>query len=235
MKIFSCVYNHKCIWLFIAASICLLLPHRLVCANEPMKIRYSDNTSKIIRLSSEETVTINGILYKIPPQWKGKKINGPTLIFDDFAPIPKDATWQGSALYVLKETAGVLAGMIEDAKKDGVYLVAHSAYRSRGYQTRIFVKLMEAGRSFDDLIRYVAPPGYSEHMLGTVVDFYPSNWKFASTSAYAWLKKNASGYDFFETYPETGSAAPWEPWHWNHIPEEMTSERAEQPQQISLQ
>lgn len=206
----------------VIGTINIIMSTQFVLANEPFRIRTSDNISKILHISSDETVTINGIIYKVPAPWKGHKLKTKALTFDDFAPIPKDATWRGSDLYVLKDTAKALTLMIKQAKEDDVLLLAHSAYRSRGYQTRIFIKLMAEGRSFDDLIRYVAPPGYSEHMLGTVVDFYPSNWKFASKRDYSWLKENAAKFNFFETYPETGSEAPWEPWHWKYIPEAVS-------------
>jgi len=82
---------------------------------------------------------------------------------------------------------------------------------------------MAAGRTWDDLVRYVAPPGYSEHMLGIAVDLYPSNWRFAATPAYAWLKEHAAEYHFVESYPEFNlESFPWEAWHWKYVkPEEM--------------
>ena len=219
--------NSKAVLFLLLAIISnyLLTSAELTSAGSLSRIRYSENISKIIHLSTDETVKIDGVIYKVPAPWKGKKLPATALTFDDFGAIPKDATWQGSNLYVLKDTAIALSLMIEKAKEDGILLVAHSAYRSRGYQRRIFIKLMSEGRSFNDVIRYVAPPGYSEHMLGTVVDFYPSNWEFASIDGYKWLKENASHFGFFESYPETGTEAPWEPWHWKHIPE--TIEQAE--------
>jgi D-alanyl-D-alanine carboxypeptidase len=77
---------------------------------------------------------------------------------------------------------------------------------------------MAEGREFNDIVRYVAPPGYSEHALGTVVDFTPSNWRFAGTPAYNWLKNNAGRFGFFETLPESSKReTPWEAWHWKYI------------------
>ncbi len=76
--------------------------------------------------------------------------------------------------------------------------------------------MMAKGRTFDDIIRYVAPPGYSEHMLGNAVDFYPSNWRFAETPQHAWLLKNANDFGFFNTYSQYNTLhMPWEAWHWN--------------------
>jgi D-alanyl-D-alanine carboxypeptidase len=77
--------------------------------------------------------------------------------------------------------------------------------------------MLSEGREFDDIVRYVAPPGYSEHMLGTAVDFSPSNWRFADTDQHRWLLENAHRFGFENTYPEISETnMPWEAWHWNH-------------------
>ena len=77
--------------------------------------------------------------------------------------------------------------------------------------------MLAEGRTFDDIVRYVAPPGYSQHMFGTAVDFYPSNWRFAETPQYSWLQENAHMFDFEQTYPEYNKLKmPWEAWHWNY-------------------
>jgi len=204
---------------FAVSCSCLLLLPGMALAQDPPVIRSSDNISKIIHIASDETVTINKVIYKIPPPWQGKKLAVKKYTYEDFALIPRDTTYQNSSLYLLRDANKALTIMTEKAKEEGVALVVHSSYRSSSYQRKIFLKLMEEGRSFDDIIRYVAPPGYSEHMLGTVVDFYPSNWEFASTEAYTWLKVNGQQFGFSETYPEAGSkAVPWEPWHWRYIP-----------------
>jgi D-alanyl-D-alanine carboxypeptidase len=113
--------------------------------------------------------------------------------------------------------------MAKKAREDNVHLIADSGYRSIHSQKRIFRELMSQGRSWDDLVRYVAPPAYSEHMLGTVVDLYPSDWQFASTVEYAWLQEHASTFGFTESYPESGkNGFHWEPWHWKFIPPQQT-------------
>jgi D-alanyl-D-alanine carboxypeptidase len=105
--------------------------------------------------------------------------------------------------------------MIRAAEDDGVLLLVQSSYRSVRYQKKIFQRLFAKGRTYEDVVRYVAPPGYSEHSLGTVVDFYPSNWKFASTAQYQWLRNNGEKYHFSESYPENNKEMmPWEAWHW---------------------
>ena len=106
--------------------------------------------------------------------------------------------------------------LLQAAEKDGISLKVESAYRSERYQKRIFKRMIAEGRSFDDIVRYVAPPGYSQHVLGTAVDFFPSNWRFADTEAYTWLRENAQRFGFEETYSRFNPMRiPWESWHWN--------------------
>ena len=95
---------------------------------------------------------------------------------------------------------------------------------------------MAEGRTWEDLVRYVAPPGYSEHMLGVVVDLYPSNWRFASTPEYQWLKENASTYHFVESYPEINPEGfPWEAWHWKYISPDEGKNGPEEGDEISAE
>ncbi len=200
---------------------CFLLSRDVAFAETPVNVRLNDNISKILRMPSAETLTIDGNIYKIPPSWQGKKLHTRVLTFEDFSRIPRNSTWQNSNLYLLKDAREALVVLLKKAEEDGISLIVHSAYRSKNYQKKIFTKMISEGRSFDDIIRYVAPPGYSEHMLGTVVDFYPSNWNFADLEAYTWLRKNGQGFGFSETYPEKRSKGePWEPWHWRYIPED---------------
>jgi hypothetical protein len=168
------------------------------------------NTKKVF-----DYVRIDGEKYPVPVPWRGKELKVKPLESSALKQIPLEFSRDGSKLYLLESACEAFVRMAEKAKDDNVILVVHSGYRSIWYQRKIFRQLMAAGRTWDDLVRYVAPPGYSEHMLGRVVDLYPSNWSFASTSEYEWLKKHASAYGFTETYPESAKDGfPWEPWHW---------------------
>ena len=169
-----------------------------------------------------ETVTIGGESYPIPAPWTGNRIPAPKFEFEDFGQIPVDHTKNGSRLYITAEAQQALIKLLNAAKEDGLVLRIESGYRSPGYQKRIFLKMIEEGRTFDDIIRYVAPPYYSEHARGTAVDFYPSNWRFAELPDYTWLRNNAADFGFTETYPEHNKLKyPWESWHWNYNPPEQ--------------
>lgn len=107
--------------------------------------------------------------------------------------------------------------LLEAAKEDGIVLKVESGYRSTGYQKKIFTRMMSEGRVFNDIIRYVAPPGYSQHALGTAVDFSPSNWEFSKRPDYRWLRDNAAQFGFTETYSKHNTQQyPWEAWHWSY-------------------
>ena len=168
--------------------------------------------------SLEEFVEINGVSYPIPSPWRGNKVEAKALTVPPLKKIPEKFSANNSQLFLLEEACLALTEMAEQAEKEGILLQADSSYRSSWYQKKIFIRMLEEGREFNDIIRYVAPPGYSEHALGTVVDFTPSNWRFAATPAYEWLQKNAERYGFFETLPQYPRIkTPWEAWHWQYL------------------
>lgn len=176
----------------------------------------SDDTARNVVY---ETVTIGEQIYDVPSPWAGNKLQYPQLSYEDFGKIPARFTVNGSKLYIIKEAQSALVTMLDAALKDNVQLQVESGYRSRTYQKKIFLKMFQQGRSYQDIIRYVAPPGYSQHGLGTAVDFYPSNWRFAELPAYIWLRENGKKYGFVETYSEFNTLKyPWEAWHWNYHP-----------------
>lgn len=166
----------------------------------------------------QEVVVIGSITYPVPPPWIGSRIVAPKFEYTDFRQIPVTFTHMGSSIYILAAAHGPLIAMLQAAKADGIELKVESSYRSERYQKKIFKRMLEEGRTFADIVRYVAPPGYSQHVLGTAVDFFPSNWRFADTPEYAWLKENGGRFDFEQTYSRFNKMKmPWEAWHWNYI------------------
>lgn len=165
-----------------------------------------------------ETITIDGHKYVVPPPWSGNRLEAPALDFSSFLKIPEKYTKDNSKIYILARAQPALVEMLSKAEEDGVFFQVESGYRSKSYQRKIFKRMFEEGRTFEDVVRYVAPPGYSNHMFGTAVDFYPSNWRFADTPQYKWLQDNAAKFNFDETYSEFNKMQmPWEAWHWNYI------------------
>ena len=165
----------------------------------------------------KETVIINDTEYAVPLSWRGHKITMPDLTFPAVELLPTELTKNGSKIYLLKKAHDALVAMINKAKQDNIILFVKSGYRSARYQNVIFQRLMKKGRAFEDIACFIAPPGYSEHMLGTAVDFCPSDWRFANSSEYLWLKQHAGEFGFTETFPEErNNNKPWESWHWRY-------------------
>ena len=64
-----------------------------------------------------------------------------------------------------------LLKMREEAKKDGIYLVFLSGYRSINLQNDIFYSLKSVrNQEAVERARVSAPPGYSEHSTGFAID-----------------------------------------------------------------
>jgi hypothetical protein len=85
--------------------------------------------------------------------------------------------------------------MAAAARRDGVYLIVISGYRSDAEQAKLFAAHPDP--------KWVAPPGKSLHRLGTELDLAPP-------SAYGWLLRNSRRFGFIRRYT-------WEPWHYGYI------------------
>jgi len=117
-----------------------------------------------------------------------------------------------------------LLNMRDDAKKDGVYLVFLSGFRSIELQNEIFYSLKSIrGQIAMERARVSAPPGYSEHSTGFAIDIGDAlnretdfEVEFESTSAFRWLKKNAAKYHFKLSFDKEQKAVDYEPWHWRY-------------------
>ena len=97
-----------------------------------------------------------------------------------------------------------LLKMREEAKKDGIYLVFLSGYRSINLQNDIFYSLKSIrNQEASERARVSAPPGYSEHSTGFAIDFGDATQRetdfetdFENTDAFRWLIKNAAKFHF---------------------------------------
>lgn len=114
--------------------------------------------------------------------------------------------------------------MVQDAKADGVDLWVVSAYRSFGDQGTLksnYVITYGSGAN-----TFSADQGYSEHQLGTTIDFTTKGLGggldgFGSSAAFSWLQNNAYKYGFTLSYPENNSYYEYEPWHWRFVGEDL--------------
>ncbi|MEN8142343.1 MAG: M15 family metallopeptidase [Thermodesulfobacteriota bacterium] len=166
----------------------------------------------------QETVSIGGQDYDVKSPWLGSRIEGE---FDparmDLVRLPVELVFEGRNIYVARETRDAFIVMAAAAAKDGIGLMVDSGYRSAAYQQRIYKRKMAQGDDFYAVARWVAPPGYSEHMTGTTLDLVPSNWSFNGTLADKWLQENGGVFSFTQSYPQNSPGGfAWEPWHWKY-------------------
>jgi len=118
-----------------------------------------------------------------------------------------------------------LINMFSDAEKDGVEFMVTSGFRQAEIQKYIYDNWIKInGKSVFDAI---APPGASEHQLGTVVDltdrsvgFVGADSSFAKGKGMKWLEENAYKYGFsmsFQKNKEKVTGVKYEPWHWRYL------------------
>lgn len=120
-----------------------------------------------------------------------------------------------------------LEDLLDEAENDGIDLLVTSAYRPFGEQAQLndsYTRVYGSGAN-----QFSAQQGYSEHQLGTAVDFVVEGsdsltTAFAQTQAFEWLQDNAHTYGFVLSYPEGNSFYQFEPWHWRFVGEELAEE-----------
>ena len=117
-----------------------------------------------------------------------------------------------------------LLKMREEAKKDGIYLVFLSGYRSIDLQKEIFYSLKSVrNQEAAERARVSAPPGYSEHSTGFAIDIGDAaqretdfETEFENTDAFRWLIKNAAKFHFKLSFNKNNKYIDYEPWHWRY-------------------
>jgi LAS superfamily LD-carboxypeptidase LdcB len=134
-------------------------------------------------------------------------------------------TLDGAEMLLREDAARQLGRLVRTAAADGEELVVASAYRSYGDQMTTFQYYTQVyGAGAEEVS---APPGHSQHQLGTAVDFtngaagYQLHWPFGDTTASLWLQRNAHRYGYVLAYPGGADTAEtgyqWEPWHYRFI------------------
>lgn len=114
-----------------------------------------------------------------------------------------------------------LQTMLESAKADGVEILIASGYRSYGTQAGLkstYKVIYGAGTAN----KFSADQGYSEHQLGTTLDFTSKEISgnlvgFEKTKAFEWLTNNSHKYGFIMSYPKNNSYYVYEPWHYRFV------------------
>ncbi len=137
-------------------------------------------------------------------------------------------------LQVLSKVNAYLQQLMEDSLSDGLELKVLSAYRSFGAQSTLkssYKFTYGAGTAN----QFSADQGYSEHQLGTTVDFTtPTIGEilsgFSKTPEYKWLTDNAYKYGFVLSYPPNNAYYTYEPWHWRFVGVELATRLHEEKQ-----
>lgn len=118
-----------------------------------------------------------------------------------------------------------LERLLKAAQGDGVELLIASAFRS--FDTQSTLKSAYKVTYGSGANQFSADQGYSEHQLGTAVDFTTpaSGTALLQTAdpAYKWLLENAYNYGFILSYPPDNDYYKFEPWHWRYVGRELAS------------
>ncbi len=113
-----------------------------------------------------------------------------------------------------------LVSLMTSAYSVGINLKIDSAYRSFGTQSSLKANYkLTYGTGAN---KFSADQGYSEHQLGTAVDFISASSttlsiNFASSTAGMWLSTNAYKYGLILSYPKNNAYYQYEPWHWRYV------------------
>lgn len=124
-------------------------------------------------------------------------------------------------MYIHSNVWLFLQELIDNANNEGIKLLIASAYRSFDTQATLkssYTVTYGAGTAN----QFSADQGYSEHQLGTTVDFTTPEIganlsKLDSQEAFRWLQDNAYKYGFILSYPKDNSYYKYEPWHWRFV------------------
>lgn len=155
--------------------------------------------------------------------------------------LPNDVTL-GYPTQLRRVVVTPLVDMITDMQAAGLQPSIISGYRSYSAQAIARQKWLEKEPERANILS--APPGFSEHQLGTVVDFgspelaeivgqedIEFHTYFYKTSEGIWLLENAHKFGFtlsypFEAFDITGFF--YEPWHFRYVGVEMATHLHEQ-------
>jgi len=119
---------------------------------------------------------------------------------------------------------GRTEALVREARAAGIDINIVSGYRSFGAQADLKSQYRVTYGSGAN--RFSAEQGYSEHQLGTAVDFgtkKSGGLAGESSGAYDWLRKNAHRFGFVLSYPKGNAYYMFEPWHWRYVGIELAT------------
>jgi len=126
-------------------------------------------------------------------------------------------TWPD--LMLRKAIMPAVLRMVRAARADGVTVTFSSTYRSYDYQRGLFAREVKMyGREAAE--RESAHPGFSQHQLGTAIDFGTISDGYEKTKEGRWVSAHAWEYGFTLSYPaeyERVTGYRYESWHYRYI------------------
>ena len=126
-------------------------------------------------------------------------------------------TWPN--LMLRKSIMPAVLEMVRAARVDGVTITFSSTYRSYKYQEGLFARETKMyGKETAE--RESAHPGFSQHQLGTAIDFGTVSDGYEKTREGRWVTAHAWEYGFTLSYPadyEQVTGYRYESWHYRYI------------------
>lgn len=129
-----------------------------------------------------------------------------------------------------------LREMLTDGSNEGLNFCVASAYRSSERQEEILnadiqaymAQGMDYGSAYDEAVKQVMPPGYSEHETGLALDIVAVDYQLLdenqeTTKENIWLRENCWKYGFILRYPadkEDITQIAYESWHFRYVGKE---------------
>jgi D-alanyl-D-alanine carboxypeptidase len=116
--------------------------------------------------------------------------------------------------------------MREAALAEDIEFGIRSAYRSYEEQVTTFDYWIGYYGSEAEALRWSAPPGHSEHQLGTALDITAADvaWELeqvlGDTPPGEWLAEHSPEFGFALSYPRDGESTTgyvYEPWHFRYV------------------
>ena len=124
--------------------------------------------------------------------------------------------------YLRKDAKIYFEIMAKDAKKEGLTILAVSAYRSYDYQEKLYSNYVNSLGHFRADIAS-ARAGHSEHQTGLSVDIANKSLdydNFENTKEFYWMIDNSYKYGFILRYPKAKydiTGFMYEPWHYRFV------------------
>lgn len=136
--------------------------------------------------------------------------------------VPAEKAPNGRVHFLVPEAADAWRAMKAAAQGDGIDIHILSGFRSMARQGELIQVRLDGGMVIGDVLKILAPPGFSEHHTGRAVDVSTQGIKalqleFESTPAFDWLNANAATFGYTLSFPRNNPAGyDYEPWHWCH-------------------